>query len=118
MTPEGKVKDAIKKVLKVYGVWYFMPQPGPYQKSGIPDFLGILPWSGQFLGIEAKGPGGKPTENQKRICAEINANGGVAIITDNVDDVRDLLHDCQQKAQEVNHRGQAPTADNNGHTDR
>ena len=102
-TPEGTVKNQIKKVLVEFGVWYFMPQPGPYQIAGIPDFLGILPWSGQFCGIEAKAPGGKPTENQKRVCAEINANGGVAIITSSADEVRDLLHDSQQKAPQTHH---------------
>jgi len=105
VTPEGKVKAQITKVLKEFGVWYFMPQPGPFQKAGIPDYLGILPWSGQFIGIEAKAPGkhGRPTQVQ--VCEEINKAGGVAIITSDAEKVRALLHDCQQKAQKNNSGG-------------
>lgn len=104
-TPESKVKKEIKAVLQEYGIWYFMPQPGPFQIAGVPDFLGILPWDGRFLGIEAKAPGGRATENQKRVCAQINANGGVAIITSDPEEVRELLRDRKQKAQEADPRG-------------
>lgn len=105
MTPESKVKVAIKKILVEYGIWHFMPQPGPYQIAGVPDFLGILPWDGRFLGIEAKAPGGRPTENQKRVCGLINENGGVAIITSDPEEVRALLNDCKQKASQADPRG-------------
>ncbi len=105
MTPEGIVKRDIKRVLVEFGVWYYMPQPGPYQVAGIPDFIGITPWDGKFLGIEAKGPAGKATANQERVVAEINANGGVAIITNNAEEVRALLHASRKKAQEAGHSG-------------
>lgn len=107
MTPEGRVKAELVKVLKEFGVWYYMPVPSPMGRAGIPDFMGILPWDGRALGVEAKAPGKEKTAtaNQKRFCEEINNAGGVAIITSDPKELRVLLHDCQQKAQKNNSGG-------------
>ncbi len=117
MTPEGRVKEEIKKVLKEFGVWFYMPVPSPMGRAGIPDFMGVTPWDGKALGIEAKAPKGKPTENQKRFIQEMTAAGALAMVAWGADEVREALRDSQQKAQEVNHRGQAPEANNHGHPD-
>ena len=55
MTPEGKVKDAVKKVLKKHGIWYFMPMQNGFGVVGVPDF--ICCFNGAFLGVETKAPG-------------------------------------------------------------
>jgi len=77
-TPEGKVKDAVKKLLKTYNLWYFMPATFGMGTSGIPDIVGILP-DGVLIGIETKAGKNKPTELQTRQLAAINAAGGVGI---------------------------------------
>lgn len=107
MTPEGQVKEDIKKVLKAFGVWYYMPVPSPLGRSGIPDFMGILPWDGRALGVEAKAPGKKSTAtaNQIRFRDEMLAAGAVAIITDDAEELRELLHACKQKAQKTDSGG-------------
>ena len=94
-TPEGRVKDAVKKVLKEFGVWYYMPVSTGFQKAGIPDFVGVLPRSGRFIGIETKAPGkkGNATENQKRIRDELVAQGAVSIIVDDAEEIRRLLNE-------------------------
>ena len=52
ITPEGKVKKMLDKMLKGKGIWYFAPQSGPYGVSGIPDRIACV--AGTFVGIECK----------------------------------------------------------------
>jgi hypothetical protein len=74
MTPEGKVKADIKKVLKEMGAYYTMPVTGGYGNSGVPDF--IVCYRGVFFGIEAKANNGRLTELQKKGLEKINDAGG------------------------------------------
>lgn len=89
MTPEGRVKAAIKKFLKtVPGCWFFMPIGGPYSAHGIPDIVGLV--NGRMFGIECKAPGKEKntTANQKNVLALIEACGGVAMVASDVETVR------------------------------
>tara|TARA_R110000868_G_C10870367_1_gene762231 strand:+ start:1016 stop:1303 length:288 start_codon:yes stop_codon:yes gene_type:complete len=78
MTPEGKVKDNIKKVLKAHGAYYAMPMGTGFGNAGVPDFLVCL--NGEFLGIEAKAGKGTTTALQKKNIAEIEAAGGRTLV--------------------------------------
>lgn len=66
MTPEGKVKVQINKILARWAlavpmhVW--MPVPNGYGKSGL-DYHCVI--GGHALIIEAKAPGGQPTPRQR-----------------------------------------------------
>ena len=82
MTPEGKVKAKVKKVLDVYEVYYFCPATGGYGRSGIPDF--VCCYKGKFIAIECKAGKGKTTALQDRELDRIQKSGGVAIVV--VDD--------------------------------
>jgi hypothetical protein len=55
MTPEGRVKARIKKVLERYGVYYFMPVQYGYGPAGV-DFHCVVGWRGVALAffIESK----------------------------------------------------------------
>lgn len=88
MTPEGKVKNAVKRELKSRGIWFYMPMQNGLGVVGIPDF--VCCWHGLFLGIETKAPGkrGNTTPNQERVLKEIEDHGGVSIV---VDDVKQLI---------------------------
>lgn len=92
-TPEGKVKDNIKKVLNAHGIWFFMPAANGFGKVGVPDF--ICCWGGNFLAIEAKAKGkkGDTTANQKARIAEINGHGGVAIVIDDATELEEFLNE-------------------------
>lgn len=83
-TPEGKVKDKIKAMLKSYGadVYYFMPAMGSFGKAGVPDI--ILCVRGLYMGIEVKADARKnpPTALQEKNLAEIRAAGGAAFVID------------------------------------
>jgi VRR-NUC domain len=85
MTPEGKVKDACKRLLKQHGIWYYMPVQNGMGVVGIPDIIAC--WKGQFLAIETKAPGklSNVTPNQQNTINEINRNGGWAIVVDDAD---------------------------------
>jgi hypothetical protein len=78
MTPEGKVKDKVKRLFKSMGVYYAMPATGGYGISGVPDFLVCL--KGRFIGVECKAGKGKPTALQLKNLAEIEASGGISVI--------------------------------------
>lgn len=96
MTPEGRVKAEIKKFLMRKGVWFagqhpppvvtgwmYMPLAGPFGVSGIPDFCGI--YVGKPFYVEAKAPGGKPSDLQLRRIAEITKAGGIAVVVESVE---------------------------------
>ena len=74
---ERDVVAAIKKYLISLGgdIFFWKEHGGPYGTSGIPDI--ICCYKGRFLGLEAKLPGGKLTELQKRTLDKINAADGV-----------------------------------------
>jgi hypothetical protein len=88
---ERDVVAAIKKYLVTLGgdIFFWKEHGGPYGTSGIPDI--ICCYKGRFLGLEAKLPGGKLTELQKRTLAKINAAGGFACRVESVDDVKDII---------------------------
>ena len=90
-TPEGKVKEAVKKVLKKHGVWYFMPMQNGFGVVGIPDF--ICCFHGIFLGVETKAPGKREqtTPNQDRVLREIKEHGGYTIVVDDAKQLEDLI---------------------------
>lgn len=85
MTPEGKVKAAVKKYLQAQGVWFWMPVSNGMGQVGIPDF--ICCFNGTFIAIETKAPGklSNVTANQQRVIDEIKSHGGLALVVDNVD---------------------------------
>lgn len=80
MTPEGKIKRSISRLIDRYkGVYVFMPVPSGYGKSSL-DYL--LCVDGIFVAIEAKAPGKKPTDRQKKIMEDIKRAGGVVLLID------------------------------------
>lgn len=82
LTPEGRVKAAVKKWLVARKIWYYMPVQNGMGQVGIPDF--ICCWDGRFLAIETKAPGKakQTTANQDRVLAELRVAGATAIVID------------------------------------
>ena len=91
LTPEGKVKEKVKAILKRRGVWYCMPRGQTYGRAGIPDFLCC--YRGRFIAIETKAGRGKATSLQLRELNDIVAHFGCALIVReaNVEQVESLL---------------------------
>lgn len=91
MTPESKVKEKIKAILKERGAYYCMPRGTAIGRSGIPDFLCC--YRGFFFGIEAKAGKNTPTALQEQEIQAIRDAGGLAAVINesNISAVRDLL---------------------------
>ena len=77
-TPEAKVKDKIKAILKEHGVYYAMPIGTGYGNAGVPDFLCCF--KGRFLAIEAKANGGTTTALQDKNLRDIEVAGGITCV--------------------------------------
>lgn len=74
-TPEGRVKDKVRTMLKTHGIWYFLPGNNGMGSSGIPDFVCCV--SGRFIGIECKADATKrPTPLQLACASRIETAGG------------------------------------------
>ncbi len=98
-TPEGRVKDAAKKVLRERGCYFYMPVQTGMGVVGIPDLVCCVPVHitsdmvgctiGVFVGAEAKAPGkvNDTTANQDYQIAAIQDAAGVALA---FDDARQL----------------------------
>ena len=78
LTPEGKVKAKITKILDAAGAYYTCPVSGGYGRSGVPDFIGCI--NSKFFGIEAKAEGNEATALQLRELNRIRAAGGIGLL--------------------------------------
>ena len=78
MTPEGKVKDCVRDVLRKFGVCYWMPRGTVFGKAGVSDFCCL--YKGQFIAIETKAAGGKLSKLQKQFLLEIYKQGGIPLV--------------------------------------
>lgn len=90
-TPEGRVKKAIKEYLTARGAYWYMPVSNGMGRVGAPDIIACH--QGKFLGIEVKAPGKRrnTTPNQDRELAAIAAAGGVSVVVDDVEQVKELF---------------------------
>lgn len=103
MTPEGKVKDSVKRVLKKKGVWHYMPVQNGMGVVGIPDIIACVPVEitpdmvgksiGVFMAVETKAPGKikNTTPNQRNVLERIAHCNGVAIVADEAVQVENAL---------------------------
>ena len=76
MTPEGKVKEKVKKLLdpRRPQLYYDMPVPSGYGKSTL-DFIGC--YYGRFFAVETKRSGKELTSRQEGTRDDMRAAGGV-----------------------------------------
>lgn len=74
MTPEGKIKDAVKKILLEHGVLWYMPVQQGYGAQSL-DFLCWTKQGYPFV-IETKAdPTKKPTQRQYATAMDFIAHG-------------------------------------------
>jgi len=87
----------IRRYLSSLGsdVFYFKEHGSAYGSSGVPDI--VCCYQGRFLGLEAKLPGGRLTELQKRAIDKINRAGGIARRVESVEDVRAVIKQADEE---------------------
>lgn len=85
MTPEGKVKASVKKVLDKYSdvIYYRMHVPSGYGKPTL-DFDGAI--RGHAFSIETKAPGREPSPRQFQTIEDMQRGGVQVFIIDGADD--------------------------------
>lgn len=79
MTPEGKVKDEVRKILKRHRAWFFAPVSNGMGVHGIPDYVACI--KGRLVTVECKGTdAGRPTELQMVQMERIAEAGGYVFL--------------------------------------
>jgi hypothetical protein len=89
LTPEGKVKNEVKKILAghkpaLYALWLVQNGMG----SPTLDCLGC--YKGYAFAIETKAPGKKPTPRQQVTVAQMEATGCAVFVIDGSDSSLEL----------------------------
>lgn len=107
MTPEGRVKEAVKKRLHQYGVLpftkaahvdepvngtYWMAVQGPFAVHGVHDF--VICWHGVMCSIETKAPDNPEdaTAAQEDFRVAVTKAGGIALTGVRSAEAVDRLH--------------------------
>lgn len=85
-TPEGRVKDEIKKFLREIGAYYFCPVQQGFGQQTL-DILGS--YKGRFFAIECKREGLYPTARQMIKMQEIRKSDGLAFCAWSAADVKE-----------------------------
>jgi len=91
ITPEAKVKAAVRKLLVEFGIYYFSPSANGYGRAGIPDI--ICCFGGRFIAIECKAGKGVTTALQDRELAAIRTAGGMTVVVNetNIQELKEKL---------------------------
>ena len=86
MTPEGKIKQAIRRYLESQGALVIALQ---CTHRGLPDLVAID--CGRTLWLEVKTPKGRTSRIQEVLLRRITDQGGEAYVVRSLDDVRKAL---------------------------
>lgn len=79
MAGEKRFEEKVRRYLKENGCWSLKYWGGGgFTRSGIPDLLVCC--NGHFLGVELKGPKGRPSELQVHNLRKIDEAGGYAVL--------------------------------------
>jgi len=79
VTPEGKVKDQIKKILNNRKILFFMPNMSGMGATGLPDFIICI--DGQMIAVEAKRDGtAKLTTKQDSTMKKLRRAGVITLL--------------------------------------
>lgn len=77
ITPEGRVKSKVDKLLKAHGAYFYKPVTGGYGTNSL-DYVCCL--RGYFFAVETKAPGKKPTRLQEHVTERMRAAGGKVFV--------------------------------------
>lgn len=91
MAGEKNFENRVKRFLDSEGCWYVKFFANQFTKSGIPDLLVCC--NGRFLGVELKGPKGRPSPLQLHHIANIEEAGGIGMVLypDGFEDFKELI---------------------------
>ena len=84
---ESQIQKKILKYLKEQHIYAFKVITA--NRKGIPDIIACI--DGEFVALEVKRPGGKPTALQELNIRDIKKSGGEARIVYSLEDVIDII---------------------------
>jgi len=87
VTPEGRVKEKVKKVLREHNAYYHCPVQNGMGAPSL-DFIGCHKSS--YFSIETKAGKGKPTPRQETTIKQIRDAGGLAFVINEHDGLEAL----------------------------
>jgi hypothetical protein len=96
-TPEGEIKDQVRKVLDEMKAYYFFPAANGYGRTGIPDVIACV--GGHFVGIECKAGSKQPTALQQRELDNIEKAEGTGLVVnaDNIGNFKNILENAYER---------------------
>jgi Holliday junction resolvase len=96
-TPEGEIKDQVRKVLDEMKAYYFFPAANGYGRTGIPDVIAC--YKGHFVGIECKAGSKQPTALQQRELDNIEKAEGTGLVVnaDNIGNLKNILENAYER---------------------
>lgn len=86
-TPEGKVKDTVKKVLKKYGAYWHCPVQNGMGSPTL-DFVGCS--NSLYYAIETKADNKQPTPRQESTIAEMRKSGAKVFVVNMFTGIQEL----------------------------
>lgn len=98
-TPEGTLKQTIRRTLSERGAFWSNIQNGAYAKPGDPDI--VVCYRGRYLGIEAKAPNGRQSDIQRARQRQLERAGGVYVLARSVGDVAAALDAIDEEVEEM-----------------
>jgi hypothetical protein len=115
MAREAVIQRRIIEALEDVHAYVFKVHQSGYTRKGIADLACCF--RGIYIALEVKQPGGRVRPEQIIELKKVRAAGGIGLIVDNVQDVKDLLHDLycspQDRLRDViddwHHRNVLPT---------
>jgi Holliday junction resolvase len=99
LSPEGKVKAEVVKILRRHDVYYFFAAMNGYGRSGVPDIICCA--NGKFLAIECKAGANETTPLQDKEIAKIQSAKGNAVVAreTNLDIVETIVKELTRHEQ-------------------
>lgn len=88
---EKNVENKIKRWLQSKNIYYFKVHGSSFMQPGIPDIIACV--NGCFVGIEVKNVGKLKNQSEQQKIHEklIKASGGIFILADSLEVVKDEL---------------------------
>ena len=87
MTPEGKVKEKVKRLLKQYGAYWHMPVQNGMGAPSL-DFVGCF--KGWYYAVETKAGNKGPTPRQEATIHQMELAGGKCFVVNEVSGLDEL----------------------------
>lgn len=98
---QKKVKKALRRKYTEKQLWFFKHHATFYSVSGIPDVIGSL--FGFFFAVELKAKGKKASTLQKIKVMKIKWTGGMALVSDDLDEIMNYLEvECEKRLRQFN----------------